>query len=230
MCDDKPFHPDDPATWPLKYPVIAHDVARSNDRSTAVIGGTIPYRPQVLGIKDIIELPQDCYGSALAGQLAIIDRQYNSDALIIADLSNDPTYAEPLFDLFGPRLIGVHIGAHGDGSNFERRRVRNSAIPVYQVGRTYLFDRLLNDLRARQVRFSDGVMGRRLYEQLNSLEVEQKPTGKIYKPGRQDDLAISGAILNWATRHQHFRSWARPIEDRHRPHARSDQYGWSAFV
>jgi len=108
--DDKPFNLDDPATWPLKYPVIAHDVARSNDRSTAIVGGTIPYRPQVLGIKDTIELPQDCYGSALASHLAIIDRQYNSDALIIADLSNDPTYAEPLFDLFGPRLIGVHIG------------------------------------------------------------------------------------------------------------------------
>jgi len=35
-------------------------------------------------------------------------------------------------------------------------------------------------------------------------------------------------MLNWAIRHQHFPSWARPIDDRHRARARSDQYGWGA--
>jgi len=232
IVDCKPFHPDDPSTWPLKYPVIAHDVGRSNDRSTAVVGGTIAYRPEVVGVQKIIELPQHCYGSVLASELAIIDRQYDGDALIIADLTNDPTYAEALFDLFGPRLIGIHIGPHGDGSNFERRLVRNSAIPVYQVGRTYLFERLLGDLRSNQIRFTEGPMTRPLYQQLNSLDVEHKPTGKFYKclPGKHDDLAISAAMLNWAIRHPHFPSWARPIDDRHRPRARGEKYGWGAFV
>jgi hypothetical protein len=32
------FHPDDPSTWPIKYPIIAHDVGRK-DSSTAVVGG-----------------------------------------------------------------------------------------------------------------------------------------------------------------------------------------------
>ena len=37
------FNPDDPNTWPGFNPhIIAHDVARRRDRSTAVIGGTSP--------------------------------------------------------------------------------------------------------------------------------------------------------------------------------------------
>lgn len=42
--------------------------------------------------------------------MAKVDRLYNGDATIVADLTNDPTYAEPLFDMFGPRVIGLHIG------------------------------------------------------------------------------------------------------------------------
>jgi hypothetical protein len=226
------FNPDDPVTWPIKYPVIAHDVGRSNDRSTAVVGGTIPYRPGVLGVQDIIELPQNCYGTALVSELAVIDRRYNNDALIIADLTNDPTYAEALFDMFGNRIVGVHICPHGDGTNFEQRLVRNSAIPVYNVGRTFLFERLHNDFRSAQIRLTDGPMARRLYEQLNALEVEQKERGKIYKclPGKHDDLAISAAMLNWAIRHPHFASWARPIDAQHRPRLRRQKYGMRSFV
>jgi hypothetical protein len=226
------FHPDDPATWPIKYPVIAHDVGRSNDRSTAVVGGTIAHRPGVLGVQQIIELPQNCYGTALVSELAVIDRRYNNDALIIADLTNDPTYAEALFDMFGNRVIGVHICPHGDGTKFERRPVRNSAIPVYNVGRTYLFDQLLTDFRTAQIRLTGGSMARRLYEQLNSLEVEQKESGKIYKclPGKHDDLAISAAMLNWAIRHPHFLTWARPIDVQHRPRPHRQKYGMKSFV
>jgi hypothetical protein len=224
------FHPDDPSTWPLKYPVLAHDVARSNDRSTAVIGGTIPYRPGILGVKEIIELRRNCYGTELVNELAPIDRSYNCDCLIIADLSNDPTYAEALFDMFGNRLIGLHIGRHGDGTNFEHRRVRNSAIPIYQVARTYLFERLLSDFRARQIRMLAGPMAQRLYQQLMSLEVEQNDNGKIYHPGKHDDLGISLAMLNWAIRHPHWDSWARVIEARHRPRSQGREYGWGAFV
>jgi hypothetical protein len=35
--------------------------------------------------------------------------------LIVADLSNDATYAEPLHKLFGPRLFGLQITRLGDG-------------------------------------------------------------------------------------------------------------------
>jgi hypothetical protein len=232
MLNDKPFDPDDPSTWPLKYPIIAHDVGRSNDRSTAVVGGTIPYRPGVVGVQEIIELPQNLYGSELVSALAAIDRRYNNDALIIADLTNDPSYAEALFDMFGNRIIGVHICPHGDGTNFERRPVRNSAIPVYNVGRTFLFERLLTDFRARQIRLIEEPMARRLYEQLHSLEVELKNSGKIYKclPGKHDDLAISCAMLNWAIRHPHFGSWTSQVDAQHRPRPQRQKFGMKAFV
>lgn len=226
------FNHDDPATWPLKIPIIAHDVGRTNDRSTAVIGGNCPLGQRVLGINEMIELPQGLYGSKLASALAEIDRRYNRDALIVADLSNDATYAETLFDTFGPRVIGMHIGRSGNGMDFERRLVRNSAISVYAVGRTYLFDLLLSELRNNQVRFVDDAMSRRTYEQLTALEPEQKESGMVYKcpAGQHDDLAISWAMLAWAARHPHLPLWVRPIEDAHRPRVRQQNHGWAPFV
>ena len=47
-----------------------------------------------------------------ASALAQIDARYDRNALIVADLSNDTSYAEQLFDTFGPRVIGVHIGRY----------------------------------------------------------------------------------------------------------------------
>ncbi len=224
---------DDPATWWLKYPIIAHDVGRTNDRSTAVIGGTFPYRPGVVGIKELIELPQGLYGSDLANVLAEIDRRYGNDALIVADLSSDATYGEVLHDTFGKRVVGVQIGAHGDGSTFEIRRVRNGAIQVCQVGRTALFQTLLRECRSNTIRLPQGPMGKRAFQQLVDLEVQAKENRDIYKclPGKHDDLAISCAILVWAARHPRLGLWLRPIEDRHRPRPRRPQGDpWKAFV
>jgi hypothetical protein len=59
----------------------------------------------------------------VAATLAQIDARYDRNGLIFADLSNDTSYCEQLFETFGPRVIGVHIGRHGDGRTFERRRV-----------------------------------------------------------------------------------------------------------
>src|SRR5262249_36633879 len=56
-----PLVPPGPAFGP---PLIAHDVGRSRDRSTAVVGGNSPFQPRLLGIKDLEELPQGHYGSA----------------------------------------------------------------------------------------------------------------------------------------------------------------------
>ena len=93
------FNRDDPNTWPCFRPlIIAHDVGHRRDRSTAVVGGLGPFEPRLTGIKEAEELPQGLYGSARASALAIVDRRYHSDAIIVADLSNDATYAEVLFD------------------------------------------------------------------------------------------------------------------------------------
>ena len=52
------FNPDDLTTWPCFTPlIIAHDVGRSRDRSTAVIGGNCPFVPRLLGIAELEELP-----------------------------------------------------------------------------------------------------------------------------------------------------------------------------
>ena len=69
------------------------------------------------GIKELQELPQGLFGSPRASALAAIDRVYYSNTLIIADLSNDATYAEVLFETFGQRVIGLHISRGGDGGN-----------------------------------------------------------------------------------------------------------------
>jgi len=58
--------------------IIAHDVGRSRDRSTAVVGGHSPYGRQLLGIGEAEELPQNLIGHARASALAAVDRRYNT--------------------------------------------------------------------------------------------------------------------------------------------------------
>ena len=100
-------------------------------------------------------------GSPRASALATVDRRYNCNALIVADLSNDATYAEVLFETFGPRVIGLQITRYGDGMSFERRPVKNSAMLVYTIGRTYLLELFHSELQSDLVRFVDGPMARR---------------------------------------------------------------------
>jgi hypothetical protein len=67
------FNRDDPNTWPVFRPlIIAHDVGRSRDRSTAVVGGLSPFEPRLTGIKEAEELAQGLYGTARASALAAI--------------------------------------------------------------------------------------------------------------------------------------------------------------
>jgi hypothetical protein len=206
------FNWDDPRTWHSFRPlIIAHDVGRSRDRSTAVVGGNSPIPPRLLGITELAELPPNLYGSARANALATIDRRYNSNALIVADLSNDATYAEVLFETFGARVIGVQISRSGNGMDAERWPVKNSAILVYTVGRTYLLELFHSELQNRLVRFVDDPMSRRAYEQLMKLETEVRETGTVYScpAGQHDDLGISCAMLAWASRHPHLLEWFR---------------------
>ena len=227
------FQRDDPNTWPYFKPlIIAHDVGRSRDRSTAVIGGNSPVQPRLLGIKELTELPQGLYGSNRASALATIDRRYNSDALIVADLSNDATYAEILFETFGPRVIGLHISRNGDGMNPERRPVKQGTILVYTVGRTYLIELFHTELQADQVRIVDGPTSQRAYAQLEGLETEMRDTGVVYTcpPGQHDDLGISCAMLAWAARHPHLSSWVGTVFSSRRPRVTRQKFNWSAVT
>ena len=66
----------DISTWPAFKPlIIAHDIGRSRDRSTAVVGGNSPYGQRLLGIGEAEELPQNLFGSARASALAAVDRR-----------------------------------------------------------------------------------------------------------------------------------------------------------
>jgi hypothetical protein len=171
------FNRNDPATWPYFKPlIIAHDVGRTRDRSTAVIGGNGPFEPRLLGITELEELPQGLYGSARASALAAVDRRHGSNALIVADLSNDATYAEVLYETFGSRVIGLQITRHGDGSCCERRPVKNGVMLVFTVGRTYLLELYHRELQSDQVRIVDSPTSRRAYAQLVALETEVRDT------------------------------------------------------
>jgi hypothetical protein len=227
------FNRDDPNTWPCFRPlIIAHDVGRSRDRSTAVIGGNSPVQPRLLGIKELHELPQGLYGSARASALATIDRCYYSNALIVADLSNDATYAEALFETFGPRVIGLHISRYGDGMDAERRPVKNASILIYTIGRTNLLELFHAELQSNLVRFVDGPMARRAYEQLMGLETEMRESGTVYScpSGQHDDLGISCAMLAWAARHPHLQEWVTTASYERKPRRPRQTYGWAAFT
>ena len=227
------FNRDDPNTWPCFRPlIIAHDVGRSRDRSTTVIGGNCPFVPRLLGIAELEELPPGLYGSPRASALAVVDRRYNSNALFVADLSNDATYAEVLRETFGPQVIGLHISSHGDGMNFERRPVGAGAMLVYTIGRTHLLELFHSELLADQVRMVNDPMSRRAYEQLMNLETEMRDTGVIYKclPGQHDDLGISCAMLAWAAAHPHLNEWIRPMLATRRPLWQPQKFSWGAFT
>ena len=116
------YRPDDVTSWPIFKPtIIAHDVGRSRDRSTAVVGGNSPCGRRLLGIGEAEELPQNLFGSARASALAAIDRRYHCNALIVADLSNDATHAEVLLE-----KIGLQISRSGYGMNAEWRQTKHS--------------------------------------------------------------------------------------------------------
>jgi hypothetical protein len=227
------FNRDDPNTWPCFKPlIIAHDVGRSRDRSTAVIGGNGPFQPRLLGIKELKELPQGLYGSNRASALATIDRHYCSDAVIVADLSNDATYGEVLYETFGPRVIGLHISRNGDGMNPERRPVKHGAMWVYTIGRTHLIELFHTELQANQVRFVDGPASRRAFAQLEALETEMRETGVVYNcpSGQHDDLGISCAMLVFAARHPHLDSWGSHASISRRPRRPRQTGRWGAFT
>jgi hypothetical protein len=224
---------DDPRTWPgFKPLIIAHDVGRSRDRSTAVIGGNSPFGHPLLGIGEAIELAPNLFGHARASELASIDRRYHSNALIVADVSSDPTYAEVLFETFGRRVIGLHITRSGDGLNAEWRQVKGGHLPFYTVGRSYLFELLHTEMQAGRVKWSDTPMMRRAFEQLANLQTEHRDTGVVYTcpSGQHDDLGISMAMLAWAARHPHLEYWLRNLPALRPRRTRRDDGGWAAHT
>ena len=214
----------------LKPTIIAHDVGRSRDRSTAVVGGRSPLAPDFIFASQFGELPQGQFGTIRANQLAIVDRRLGSRNLILADLSYDPSYADTLHEFFGNRVIGLQITRSGDGMSLEHRQVKTGVIRVYTVGRTYLLDHLHQKMCDDKVRILHGPGAMQAYEQLMMLEIELRESGRIYRcpPGQHDDLAISLAMIVFAAEHPHFPSWCRVLEPKVRKYRPAlDPRGWT---
>jgi hypothetical protein len=227
------YDPNDVSSWGGFSPLIlAHDVGRSRDRSTAVVGGNSPYGQRLLGIADAQELPQGLFGSARASALAAIDRRYNHNGLIVADLSNDASYAEVLCETFGPRVIGMQISRRGDGMNAEYRPCGRGHLPVYTVGRSYLIELFHRELQADLVRIIPGPGTNRAYEQLARLEVEYRQGGTVYScaAGGHDDLGVSLTMLAWAASHPHLQHWFRNFEAARRSRRPRPKMSWEAWT
>jgi hypothetical protein len=226
------YNPSDVNSWPAFRPlIIAHDVGRSRDRSTAVIGGRSPCGQRLIGLREAEELPLNLVGSARASALASVDRRHHSNALIVADLSNDASYAEPLLEGFGSRVIGLQISRNGNGMEFERRPVGHRSMLVYTIGRSHLLELFHAELHRYQVRIANTPALRRAYEQLANLETELRDSGTVYScpSGQHDDLGISCAMLAWAARHPHLEVWQRNLPAG-RPRKPRQTYNWNAFT
>jgi hypothetical protein len=228
------YNRDDPSTWPgYRLPtIIAHDVGGNRDRSTAVVGGFCPWGSPILGIGEIVEFPQGLFGNARANALAAVDRHYEHNSIIVADLTYDPSYAEVLLQIFGPRVIGAEIRRYGDGMKSVPRQTAFGTIPIYPIGRTFLLDNLHSKFQSGQIRMVDGPMSQRAYEQLAKLETEMNASGIVYKcpAGEHDDLGISVAMLVWAAHHPHFQSWfgyLRQLRTPRRPRPAMSASGWT---
>ena len=124
MCIDR----DDPTTWPC---------LQANSSSLTMWGAAAIVRLRLSAAmgrsastanwesSSCTSFRKDFTAVARASALAAIDRRHHSNALIVADLSNDATYAEVLYETFGPRVIGLQISRHGDGMQPERRPVKH---------------------------------------------------------------------------------------------------------
>ncbi len=224
---------DDVRTWGGFCPlIIAHDVGRSRDRSTAVVGGNAPFGRRLLGVSSAEELPQGLSGTARASALAAIDRRYRNNGLIVADLSNDATYGEVLVQTFGRRVIGLHISRHGDGMNHEVRSTPSGPLLVYTIGRSYLLELFERELRAELVRVIANPGTIAAYQQLERLSVEYRANGTVYScaSGGHDDLGISLAMLAWAAQHPHLPFWHRNTEAARRPRRPRPKVSWAAWT
>jgi hypothetical protein len=116
--------------------------------------------------------------------------------------------------MFGHRTVGVHITRHGNGMDFERRRVPGGVIFIYSIGHTTLIENYHAEMERGDMRIVNNEMSRRAHQQLAELEVEDKDTGRFFNclSGRHDDLGISCAMLAWAARHPHLPEWVRIFE------------------
>src|SRR5262245_47895098 len=119
--------------WQIFKPTfIVHDVGFTKDRSTGVVGGRTILAPGLSLLRQFEELPQGLIGSPRAEALAVLDRLYGCKTIIFVDLTYDPTYAEILYERFGPeRVIGLKITSSGDGMSCELMPIKNGAIRVY---------------------------------------------------------------------------------------------------
>jgi hypothetical protein len=148
-------------------------------------------------MKEFKELKQGLAGNARADALALVDSRYHK-ALIIADLSYDPSYADILVERFGERVIGVHVTGSGDTMDkWEVRQLKRGRILVYKVRRTVLLDLLLREMQNETIRILPGANSLRAYEQLMRLEVDFKQNRMVYKcpVAHHDDLAMSCAMV-----------------------------------
>jgi len=167
-------------------------------------------------MREFEELPQGLSGNTRADALTLVDGRYHK-ALIIADLSYDPSYADILVERFGERVIGVHVTSSGDTmDNREVRQLKRGRIVVFKVSRTYLLDLLLREMQNETVRILHGANSLRAYEQLTRLQVEIKQNRISYKcpGGHHDDLAMSCAMLVWAAQHPHLPRWCWALQPR----------------
>ena len=197
-----------------------------------MVGGNNPLGHRQLGILAAHELPQNLFGSARANALAAVDQAYNYSSLIVADLSNDQTYAEILLQTFPGRVVGLQISRHGDGMGCKPHFTNYGRLLVYTIGRSILLELLHREFESDLVRLANSPDIRRGYEQLANLEVEYRDASTIYHcpVGQHDDLGISFAMLAWAAQHPHLERWMRNVEAIRRPKHRAPRYGWQAFT
>ena len=50
-------------------------------------------------------------------------------------------------EAFGPRVIGLQISRHGNGMDAGWWPVKTGAVPVYTIGRSYLFESFHTELK-----------------------------------------------------------------------------------
>ena len=222
------FDPADPASWPaLPQPFLVHDYGGAQDYSTIIVGGVAPWSRGVVGATRIERLPLRMTSTETLERLAEADRELAHRATVVVDASGNSAHAEACAAAFGRRCIGVRITAAPD-HGLRPQPVpftvagKRAVLPVWQFGRTPLFDQLGAAMERGEVKVAKAGDWRELAQEMEGLERVTTDAGNIRfvtTAAKHDDLAVSLALLVWAATRLPLSAITAPraTMPRHRP-------------
>jgi len=219
----------DPVLWPLQAAtriVLAHDYGVSNDHSTLLLAGVFNIAgQQVIGVTYAMQMPLNEAPSTIVATVIEIANNVRPGALVL-DTRGQRAHAEIIANNVSCPVVGVSATGqelHSTLPNHIPINVRGkpSALPVFSLSRTALFEDLQPQMERHTLRITTTGHGELCITELHDMVVMvNDQTGHrrwTTKEGQHDDMAVSLGMARWA-----LMDWDERLHLRTRPKMRVD--------